>query len=164
MDQNPNYQNPNFQKAPSGAGFLKVVGILMIIFGAIAIIMAIVSFGAVGVASSIGDSFAGVEGLEEAVSEVRGATTTAYIGVILGLIAGVAELVAGIVGVANCKKPEKANLCLAWGIITAVLAVLGVIFSLIAGSSIGSAIVSLIFGLVMPVLFIIGAVKNKKEA
>lgn len=142
-------QNVNANPAPKGAGFLKVVGILMIIFGGIGIIVAIVALLGIG-ALNVLTSEAGVSvnyGL-------------AYVGAILSLLSAAFELVAGILGVKNAKKPEKAGVCMAWGIVVACMAVLGAVFTAVAGSDF--PVFSLLLGLVMPVLFIIGAALNKK--
>ena len=129
-----------------GTGFLKVTGILMIIGGGISIIMGIIA--ALSVA---------------ALAYIAGGDSSAllYASVVLMLISAVAELVAGIIGVVNCKKPEKAGVCIAWGIIVAVLSVAGTILNSVGGGSFSAF--SLILGLVLPVLYIIGAVFNKKE-
>ena len=130
-----------------GAGFLKVTGILMIIGGAIALILAIVAligvFGAAAIAGAMGVAIPGI----------------LYVAAILSLISAVAELITGIVGVKNAKKPEAAGKCMVWGIIVAVLCVLGCILTAAGGSAF--PVFSLILGLVLPVLFIIGAAKNK---
>lgn len=129
-----------------GSVFLKVTGILMIIGGGISIIMGIIA--ALGVAAlayiAVGDSSA-----------------LLYASAVLMLISAVAELVAGIIGVVNCKKPEKAVVCIAWGIIVAVLSVAGTILNSVGGGTF--SVFSLLLGLVLPVLYIIGAVFNKKE-
>lgn len=129
-----------------GTGFLKVTGILMIIGGGISIIMGIIA--ALSVA---------------ALAYIAGGDSSAllYASVVLMLISAVAELVAGIIGVVNCKKPEKAGVCIAWGIIVAVLSVAGTILNSVGGGTF--SVFSLILGLVLPVLYIIGAVFNKKE-
>ena len=129
-----------------GAKLLKVVGILMIIGGAIGIIMGIIAVAGVSVLAALaGPEFK--SGL--------------YIfAAILLLVGAVLELVAGIIGVKDAKVPEKANTCLVWGIIVAVLSVLSNILTVAAGGDF--SVVSLITGLVLPVLFIIGAVLNKK--
>ena len=72
----------------------------------------------------------------------------------------VVAFVAGIIGVANAKKPEKAGTCMGWGIVVAALCVAGSILTVVGGSSF--PVFSLILGLVLPVLFIIGAAKNKQ--
>ena len=130
-----------------GTGFLKVTGILMIIGGGISIIMGIIA--ALGVAALA------------YISDGTVSSALLYASVVLMLISAVAELVAGIIGVVNCKKPEKAGVCIAWGIIVAVLSVAGTILNSINGGSFG--VFSLILGLVLPILYIIGAVFNKKE-
>ena len=130
-----------------GTGFLKVTGILMIIGGGISIIMGIIA--ALGVATLA------------YISDGTVSSALLYASVVLMLISAVAELVAGIIGVVNCKKPEKAGVCIAWGIIVAVLSVAGTILNSVGGGSFSAF--SLILGLVLPVLYIIGAVFNKKE-
>ena len=130
-----------------GTGFLKVTGILMIIGGAISVIMGIIA--ALGVAALV------------YISDGTVSSALLYTSVILMIVSAVAELVAGIIGVANCKKPEKSGVCIAWGIIVAVLSVAGTILNSVGGGTFSAF--SLILGLVLPVLYIIGAVFNKKE-
>ena len=130
-----------------GSGFLKVTGILMIIGGAISVILGIIA--ALGVAALV------------YISDGTVSSALLYTSVILMIVSAVAELVAGIIGVANCKKPEKAGICIVWGIIVAVLSVAGTILNSVGGGSFSAF--SLILGLILPVLYIIGAVFNKKE-
>jgi len=130
-----------------GSGFLKVTGILMIIGGGISIIMGIIA--ALGVAAIV------------YISDGAVSSTLLYASVALMIVSAVAELVAGIIGVANCKKPEKAGSCIAWGIVVAVLCVAGTILNTVGGGSF--SVLSLVLGLVLPVLYIIGAALNKKE-
>ena len=130
-----------------GTGFLKVTGILMIIGGGISIIMGIIA--ALGVAALA------------YISDGTVSSALLYASVVLMLISAVAELVAGIIGVVNCKKPDKAGSCIVWGIIVAVLSVAGTILNSVGGGSFSAF--SLILGLILPVLYIIGAVFNKKE-
>lgn len=130
-----------------GTGFLKVTGILMIIGGAISVILGIIA--ALGVAALV------------YISDGTVSSALLYTSVILMIVSAVAELVAGIIGVTNCKKPEKAGSCIVWGIIVAVLSVAGTILNSVGGGSFSAF--SLILGLVLPVLYIIGAVFNKRE-
>lgn len=83
-----------------------------------------------------------------------------YASVALMVVSAVSQLVAGIIGVVNCKKPEKAGVCIAWGVIVAVLCIAGTILNSAGGGSF--SILSLVLGLVLPILYIIGAVFNKK--
>lgn len=128
-----------------GSTLLKVSGILMIIGGALALVFAIIAI--LGVATLVylsnGELSSGI----------------LYASCVLSLIAGVAELVAGIIGVKNWNKPEKAKTCICWGVIVAVLSILGVVLSVVGGGSF--SIISLLLGLALPVLYIIGAVRNK---
>ena len=128
-----------------GSGFLKVTGILMIIGGALSIILSIV--GILGIAAlaviNVGSISMGL----------------LYVSGILAIVSSVVELIAGIVGVKHCKNPEKAKACIVWGAIVAVLTVVSAILTVAGGSAFPW--VSLLIGLVVPVLYIIGAVKNK---
>lgn len=130
-----------------GSGFLKVTGILMIIGGGISIIMSIIAV--LGVAALV------------YISDGEASSAMLYASVALMVVSAVSQLVAGIIGVVNCKKPEKAGVCMAWGIIVAVLCIAGTILNSAGGGSF--SILSLVLGLVLPILYIIGAVFNKKE-
>lgn len=130
-----------------GTDFLKVTGILMIIGGAISIILGIIA--ALGVAALV------------YISDGTVSSALLYTSVILMIVSAIAELVAGIIGVANCKKPDKAGSCIVWGVIVAVLSVASAILNSVGGGSFSAF--SLILGLALPVLYIIGAVFNKKE-
>ena len=130
-----------------GTGFLKVTGILMIIGGAVSIILSIIA--ALGIAALA------------YISDGTVSSALLYASVILMIVSAVAELVAGIIGVANCKKPDKAGSCIVWGIIVAVLSVAGTVLNSVDGGSFSAF--SLILGLVLPALYIIGAAFNKKE-
>lgn len=131
-----------------GSGFLKVTGILMIIGGGISIIVSIIA--ALGVAALA------------YFSDGEISSAMLYASVALMIVSAVAQLIAGIIGVVNCKKPEKAGSCIVWGIIVAVLCVAGTILNAVGGGSF--SVFSLMLGLVLPVLYIIGAVSNKKNA
>ena len=94
-------------------------------------------------------------------SSVQLNPTIIYTSCVVMILGSVAELIAGIIGVKNCAKPEKATSCLVFGIIVAIFNLLGIIIGAVGGS--GFNFVSLIIGLVLPVLFIVGAVMNKKS-
>ena len=78
------------------------------------------------------------------------------------LASAVFQLVAGIMGVKNCDKPEKAQSCIVIGVIVAILSVAGNVISNVLGSDFN--IINYVAGLIIPVLYIIGAVKNKEPA
>ena len=128
--------------------FLKVTGILMIISGGISIIVSIIAVLGVGVlAAALGGD---------------GSLTLLMLAAVLALISAVISLVAGILGVKNAAKPEKAMVCIVFGILTAVLSVLGNVLTVAGGGSF--SIPSLLLGLVIPVLYLIGAFQNKQRA
>ena len=129
-----------------GRKFLKVTGILMIIGGAFGIIGGIVAMIGAGALAAVLETSAGGLMLASA----------------LILASAVFQLIAGIMGVKNCDKPEKAQSCLVMGVIVAILSVAGSVISNILGSSFN--ILSYATGLIIPVLYIIGAVKNKELA
>ena len=129
-----------------GRKFLKVTGILMIIGGAFGIIGGIVAMIGAGALAAVLETSAG--GL--------------MLASVLILASAVFQLIAGIMGVKNCDKPEKAQSCLVMGVIVAILSVSGNIISNVLGSSFN--ILSYATGLIIPILYIIGAVKNKELA
>ena len=129
-----------------GRKFLKVTGILMIIGGAFGIIGGIVAMIGVGALAAVLETSAGGLMLASA----------------LILASAVFQLIAGIMGVKNCDKPEKAQSCLVMGVIVAILSVSGNVISNVLGSDFN--IFSYATGLIIPVLYIIGAVKNKEPA
>lgn len=129
-----------------GRKFLKVTGILMIIGGAFGIIGGIVTMIGAGALAAVLETSAGGLMLASA----------------LILASAVFQLIAGIMGVKNCDKPEKAQSCLVMGVIVAILSVSGNIISNVLGSDFN--IFSYATGLIIPVLYIIGAVKNKELA
>ncbi|MDD6488748.1 MAG: hypothetical protein PUG48_02900 [Clostridia bacterium] len=138
----------------NGSKFLKVTGILMIIFGSIAIVVSIIALMGIGALNAFSNAVG-------ATSYVAKDLTLLYVGGFLALLSSVVELVAGIIGVANAQKPEKAKVCMIWGILVAVMCILGNIFTLIGGGDF--QFFSLLTGLALPVLYIIGAYKNQQN-
>ncbi len=136
------------QNTNKGAGFLKVTGILMIIGGAISFIVAIIAI--IGIAALI--AVAGGDMVNSGLL---------YAGGIILLASAVVEFVAGIVGVSYSKKAHKASVCIGWGAAVALLCVVSQILTSVGGGKFD--VFSLILGLVLPALYIIGAVKNLKS-
>ena len=129
-----------------GRKFLKVTGILMIISAAFGIIGGIVAMIGAGALAAVLETSAGGLMLASA----------------LILASAVFQLIAGIMGVKNCDKPEKAQSCMVIGVIVAILSVTGNVISNVLGSDFN--IINYAAGLIVPVLYIIGAVKNKEPA
>lgn len=134
------------QNTAKGSGFLKVTGVLMIIGGALSIILGIVAVLGIAALAYLSDGTVSMGLL--------------YASGALMLVSAVAELVAGIIGVKNCKNPEKSGTCMVWGVIVAVLSVAGTVLNSVGGGEFSA--LSLVIGLVLPILYIIGAYMNKK--
>ena len=146
-----------------GRTLLKVVGILLIVFGAIATLfalLAIVGGGALGIMAANSGSADPATG-----AVVIGGGILIVVGII-ALVSGIFNLIGGILGVKNCDKPEKAGSCFVFGIIMVALQVLNLIAGLLSGgdSSAFASILSSLLGFVLPVLYLLGAYKNKKAA
>ena len=131
-------------------GFLKVVGILMIIFGGISIVMSAIAIPVAAAAAALAAEF-GV-----------GGGTFLVLASWLVLIGGVVQLIAGILGVANANKPEKAGICIIFGALVALISILGSILAVVGGGKFD--IVSMLIGLAPAALFLIGAFQSKAKA
>lgn len=134
-----------------GSKMLKVTGILMIIGGALALVIALIAVIGIAAAASLA---AGALG--------GGIIALAVIASILALLGGGIELVAGILGVKNWNQPAKAQSCIVFGAIIIALSVLSNILNLASGSEFN--LFTLLLGLVLPVLYLIGAVQLKNMA
>jgi len=131
-------------------GFLKVTGILMIIGGSLGFIFSIIAVLGVALVVALAEA-AGVDAK-------AGLLTFAAI---LAIVSSVVSFIAGIIGVKNAAKPEKAQTCIVFGILCIVLSILGQILTMVAGGSFN--VVGLFTGLVIPVLYLIGAFQNKNR-
>jgi len=134
-----------------GNTLLKVAGILMIIGGSIGLIVGIIAVLGVGIL------VAALNALGESANQ-----GLLMFGAVLILLGAVIQFVAGIVGVKNAKKPEKAMVCIVFGILTVVVSLLSNVLTVVGGGDF--SIVSLGIGLVLPALYLIGAFQNKKLA
>lgn len=83
------------------------------------------------------------------------------VSIVLALVGSVIELVAGIIGVKNWNKLEKAATCVLWGIIVVAVFVVSEIITIVAYPE-GFSVISLVSGLVIPALYLVGAFQNKK--
>lgn len=129
-------------------GFLKVTGILMIISGTISTIFSVLAVLGVGVLAAALGSEANMILL--------------MVAAILALVSSVVSIVAGILGIMNAARPNKAMVCIVFGIMTAALSILGNVLTVAGGGSF--SIPNLLLGLVLPALYLIGAFQNKKRA
>ena len=128
-----------------GQKILKVTSILMIIGGVIAVIAGVIAI-------------LGISALAALLGSAEG-TGLLYASSILVTVASIIQLIAGIKGVGACKAPQKAASCIKWGIIVAILAIVSIVIGLVGGGEF--SITSLILNLLLPVLYIYGAVQMK---
>ncbi len=145
---------------PAGSGFLKVTGILMIVTGPISIILGLITFMGISFLVELASSLAQMNGttVSQELAQQGLSLSLLYVSVALITIGGIVQLVSGIIGVKNANKPEKAALCKKAGIVVIIMLVLGNVLSVVSGG--GLQIVSLLIGLIIPGLFIYGAMKN----
>ena len=125
---------------------LLVTGILLIIGGVISLIGSIIVLLAARVAVVL-------------YAEQEGVGLLVFAAVPL-LLSAIVSLVTGILGVVNAGKPGKAKILIVFGILTALLSVLGNILTVVGGGTF--SVLSLITGLILPVLFLVGAFQSKK--
>lgn len=121
-----------------GKSLLRVSSILMIIFSGIVLVLGIIGIIAAGAIGGI----------------VIAAAST--IVVTLAILPTVVMFIAGIFGIAFAGRPERAGVCLVFGIIVVVLTLLSIFSSSFAWTQLA--------GLILPVLYLIGAIQNKKAA
>ena len=129
-----------------GHVFLKVTGILMIIAAACSII--------------VGVLLAGISALAAGLGAASGLKFTFWAALFLTLVGGICQLIAGIKGIKHSKRSEKAGKLIAWGVIVAVFSILSIVLDLSNGGDF--SIVSVVTGVAVPALYIIGAVLNAK--
>ena len=129
-----------------GQKFLKVTGILMIIAAILSILVGVVIGGIGALAAGLGAG--------------SGLTVSYFLALILTLVGGICELIAGIYGVKHCKSGANAKNCMTWGIVVVAFSVLATVLNLVNGSEFD--VMSFVTGLIVPGLYIYGAVLNSK--
>lgn len=150
-----------------GKTLLRVVGIVMIVFSVLAIILSCVTLFAGGLTTAgmgaimESDPEAALQ-LENAMNEagvtagdVRTFGAAAIVLGIFALLSSIFQLVLGILGTKNAGRPEKATTLFVLGIISLVFAVI----PLFGGFNWQS-----LFGLVLPILYTVGASMNRRAA
>ena len=129
-----------------GHKFLKVTGILMIVAAVFYIIAGVFIGGLGALAAGLGAG--------------SGLTASYYLALLVTLVGGICQLIAGIVGVKHSKSSENAKTCVTWGIVVIAFTVLGAILNTINSAKFDVG--SIITGLVVPALYIYGAILNSR--
>ncbi len=131
-----------------GQKAMKITSILMIIGGIIAAIAGVIAILGVSALAAMGGSMEGI-GLFYASS-------------IIVTVASVIQFIAGIKGVGASKDPQKAASCIKWGIVIAILSIVSMVIGIVAGGEF--SITSLVLNLLLPGLYIYGAMQMKNAA
>ena len=126
-----------------GHNFLKVTGILMIIAAAFSILAGVLIGGLGALVAGLGAG--------------SGLTFSYYAALILTLVGGICQLIAGI---KHSKCTENARKLITWGVVVALFSVLSIVFSAVNSGEFN--VTSLLTGVLVPGLYIYGAVLNAK--
>lgn len=131
-----------------GSKLLKVTGIIMTVFGAIAL---------------LANLFSLIVALYIESSRLYGNSPTYYwTTLLLSLISSILYLFLGILGIKNWQNPEKSNICIIVDIIFILTILLGNIFSIVINSLSPFFYFSIITSLILPVLYLVAAFQLKK--
>lgn len=129
---------------------LKVISIIMIVFAAIDIAMSIAVLAGGGCITAYA-------------SEVAAVGIVAIIAGLIMLIGGVFQLISGILGLGGSNGDlKKVSAAIVMGWITLICNVIGNISNLVQDFSF-STVISFLIALVIPVLFLVSAIKTKAE-
>lgn len=152
------------QNKARGSVMILVVSIIMIIGSAFGLIASLIT-GAAGsyVKTAMTDadiqSALAQSGLQVPADKLSQAL---MIITILSVISAIIELICAILGIVNRNKVEKAGLLIVLGIVMIVVALVANLVPVFMWKAVISA-VSVIVGLVLPVLYLIGAFLNKNS-
>lgn len=130
---------------------LKVTGILMIIGAGLGLLGGISLLAIGGAAGAVDPSLASSGGLIMALA-------------LVAIVVSAVQLVAGIMGVKNWNKPEKAQICFILGIAIIVVGLISDIISIASAGFSASIVTSAVTGLIIPALYTYGAMQLKKAA
>lgn len=81
------------------------------------------------------------------------------IGVVVSTVAGVLYLTAGILGIKNCADVKKAKICLVCGILLVAEVGLEMVYNAMLGQFQPVSVLSM---LALPLLYLMGAIRNKQ--
>lgn len=147
------------KKAP-GKGFLKVVGIILVVLGVLGIIGTVINIGTISAMQN-----GTLDPMAMSIFEQQGITAELLkVSVALGAVQGILQTAAGIVGIMNCNKTEKATICFAFGIILIVFILAVQAYNALSGAFSLMNLVSIVISLILPFLYFWGALKNRQAA
>ena len=145
------------EKAP-GKTLLQVVGIILVVIGVLALLVSLINIAVLGMTGSgeVGEI------MEQSLA-TTGVTMADYKASVYIMTAGaLINLVIGIIGIANCNKIQKAGICFVCGIILIVWQLGTNVYSAVTSGITGMGIINIIIGLILPLLYFWGALKNRQ--
>ena len=134
-----------------GGKILKIVGIIMMVFGAIAFVVGIWNLTQIG--SPLVRMGLSMLGMSAAPLVISG---------IIGLLSAAFSIFAGLTAFKSCEDLDKAETLKMYGIVAAGFVVVNMIlaFIMVPAGFRGALIPNTIIGLILPALYIFGAMKN----
>ncbi len=145
-----------------GSMLLKVASIIMIVGGIAGAVGAVLLAALAGVSTAVAENDAVQQAVKEAGTTTKEVTTVLWIATAIAVVGAVVEIIAGFKGKKNWNKPEMAKTLMIWGVICAAVSLVSIILSAVNDGS--GVVISILTGLVVPVLYIIGTVQLKKQA
>lgn len=151
-----------------GSKLLKIVSIIMMIGGIVGAVFSFIAAIIAGLGTAVMaqpevsnavDSALAANGYSGSTAPVM---AVIWIAVVISVVCAVVEIIAGVKGKKNWDNPEAAQGMMILGIVCAVLSLISNI--LFATGGLGVQVVSILSGMVLPVLYIIGTVQLKKQA
>ena len=145
------------EKAP-GKTLLQVVGIILVVIGVLTLLVSLINIAVLGMTGSgeVGEI------MEQSLA-TTGVTMADYKASVYIMTAGaLINLVIGIIGIANCNKIQKAGICFVCGIILIVWQLGTDVYSAVTSGITGMGIINIIIGLILPLLYFWGALKNRQ--
>ena len=148
-----------------GSKLLKIVSIIMMIGGIVSAVFSVIAAALAGVGTAVMSQPEVSDAIDSALA-TPGSTgpvmAVIWIAVVVAVVCSVVEIIAGVKGKKNWDTPAEAQGMMILGIVCAVLSLVSNI--LFATGGMGVQIVSILSGMVLPVLYIVGTVQLKKQA
>ena len=148
-----------------GSKLLKIVSIIMMIGGIVSAVFSVIAAALAGVGTAVMAQPEVSDAIDSALA-TTGSTgpvmAVIWIAVVISVAGAVVEIIAGAKGKKNWDNPAAAKTLMIFGIVCAVLSLVANI--LFATGGLGVQIVSILSGLILPVLYIVGAVQLKNQA
>lgn len=145
----------------SGSGFLKVTSIILIVFACIGLISALFTAVTVLIPMMSGTLD---ESLVSVYEQIGVTVQTTLYSVVVSFVQAVLYLVVSIFGIKNCNNLEKAQICFAMGIILIAWELILAAYNAVMSGVTAFGIITVIFSLILPLLYFWGALKNRQEA